>query len=93
MESHSVYMYKYFGYLYEARKIINMYVSIRPRHSEAVSRWLPTVAVRVRVRGLTSGICGGQSTVGAGFFRVLRFPLPKTVHSTNFSIITIIRGS
>jgi hypothetical protein len=27
--------------------------------------------------GLASGICGGQSVVGAGFLRVLRFPLPK----------------
>jgi hypothetical protein len=27
--------------------------------------------------GLASGICGGQSGVGAGFLRVLRFPLPK----------------
>jgi hypothetical protein len=40
--------------------------------------------------GLTSGIFGGQSGVGASFLRVLRFPLPKTVHSTNFIIIIII---
>jgi hypothetical protein len=27
--------------------------------------------------GLASGICDGQSCVGAGFLRILRFPLPK----------------
>jgi hypothetical protein len=29
---------------------------------------------------------------GEGFLRVLRFPLPKTFHFTNFSIITITLG-
>jgi hypothetical protein len=43
---------------------------------EAVSRWLPTAAARVQSRVWSSGICGGQSGVGAGFLRVLRFPLP-----------------
>jgi hypothetical protein len=61
--------------------------------AEAVSRWLPTAAGRVRARFWSSGICGGQSGVGAGFLRVLRFPLPKPFHSTNFYIITITRGS
>jgi hypothetical protein len=41
--------------------------------------------------GLASGICGGQSGVEAGFLLVL--PLPKPLHSTNFSITTITRGS
>jgi hypothetical protein len=41
--------------------------------------------------GLASGICGGQNGAGAGFLRVFRFPLPITFHSTNFSILTIIR--
>jgi hypothetical protein len=27
--------------------------------------------------GLASGICGGQNGAGAGFLRVIRFPLPK----------------
>jgi hypothetical protein len=45
--------------------------------AEAVSRWLPTAAARVRARVWSSGICGGQSGVGGGFLRVLRFPLPK----------------
>jgi hypothetical protein len=44
--------------------------------AEAVSRWLPTAAARVQSRVWSSGICGGQSGAGAGFLRVLRFPLP-----------------
>jgi hypothetical protein len=47
----------------------------RPCVAQAVSRWLPTVAARVRVRA-PCGFCGGQSGIGAGFLRVLRFPLP-----------------
>jgi hypothetical protein len=44
--------------------------------AQAVSRWLPTAAARVRARVWSSGICGGQSGARAGFLRVLRFPLP-----------------
>jgi hypothetical protein len=44
--------------------------------AQAVSRWIPTAAARVRSRVWSSGICGGQSGAVAGFFRVLRFPLP-----------------
>jgi hypothetical protein len=44
--------------------------------AQAVSRWLPTAAARVRARVWSCGICGGQSGAGAGFLRVLRFPLP-----------------
>jgi hypothetical protein len=44
--------------------------------AEAVSRWLPTAEARVQSRLWSSGICGGQSGAGAGFLRVLRFPLP-----------------
>jgi hypothetical protein len=43
--------------------------------AQAVSRWLPTAAARVRVRA-ACGISGGQSGIGAGFLRVLRFHLP-----------------
>jgi hypothetical protein len=43
--------------------------------AQAVSRWVPTAAARVRVRA-ACGVCGGQSGTGAGFLRVLRFPLP-----------------
>jgi hypothetical protein len=42
----------------------------------AVSRWLPTAASWVRARVWSCGICGGQSGAGAGFLRILRFPLP-----------------
>jgi hypothetical protein len=44
--------------------------------AEAVSRWLPSAAARVHSQVLSSGICGGQIGAGAGFLRVLRFPLP-----------------
>jgi hypothetical protein len=42
---------------------------------QAVRRWLPTAAARVRVLA-ACGVCGGQRGIGAGFLRVLRFPLP-----------------
>jgi hypothetical protein len=44
--------------------------------AQAISRWLPTAAARVRSRVWSSGICGGRSGAGTGFLRVLRFPLP-----------------
>jgi hypothetical protein len=44
--------------------------------AEAVSRWPPTAAARVQSKVWSSGICGGQSGAGAGFLRVLWFPLP-----------------
>jgi hypothetical protein len=44
--------------------------------AQAVSRWLPTAAARVRSRVWSSGICDGQTGAGAGFLRVLQFPLP-----------------
>jgi hypothetical protein len=46
----------------------------RPSRSSVVRRWLPTAAARVHVRA-ACGVCGGQSGTGAGFLRVLRFPL------------------
>jgi hypothetical protein len=42
--------------------------------AQAVRRWFPTATDRVRVRA-ACGVCGGQSGTGAGFLRVLRFPL------------------
>jgi hypothetical protein len=45
--------------------------------AQAVSRWFPTAAAaRVRARVWQKGFCGGQSGIGAGFLRVLQFPLP-----------------
>jgi hypothetical protein len=35
------------------------------------------------------GICGGQSSTGAGLLRVLRFPL-SLIHSTNCSTVNTI---
>jgi hypothetical protein len=43
--------------------------------AQAVSRRLPTATAGVRARVWSSGICGGRSGTGAGFLRVLRFPL------------------
>jgi hypothetical protein len=43
--------------------------------AQAVSRWLPTAAARVRAPVWSCRICGGQSGAGAGFLRVLRFSL------------------
>jgi hypothetical protein len=59
--------------------------------AQAVSRWLPTAAARVRAWVWSSGICGRKSGDGAGFLRVPRFP-PAKLHSPKFSIIIIIRG-
>jgi hypothetical protein len=42
---------------------------------------LPTVAVRVRARIRSCGICGGQSGTGASFLRVLRFTLSILIPS------------
>jgi hypothetical protein len=44
--------------------------------AQAVCRWLPTEAARVRAQVWSIGICGGQSGAGAAFLRVLRLPLP-----------------
>jgi hypothetical protein len=44
--------------------------------AQAVIRRLPKVAARVRAQVRSCGICGGQSSTGADFLQVLRFPLP-----------------
>jgi hypothetical protein len=44
--------------------------------AQAVSRWLPATADRIRVRVWSSGICSGKCGAGADFLRVLPFPLP-----------------
>jgi hypothetical protein len=44
--------------------------------AQAVSCWLPTAVTQVRTSFWSSRVYGGQSGAGAGFLRVLRFPLP-----------------
>jgi hypothetical protein len=58
--------------------------------AQAVSRWLPTAAVRGSRLGRYVGFCGGQSGAGAGFLRVLLFPLPNSFHQLLQKIIFII---
>jgi hypothetical protein len=54
--------------------IINLLVLGRAV-AEAVNRWFPTAAARVLIRA-AFWVCDGQSGTGAGFLRILRFPLP-----------------
>jgi hypothetical protein len=44
--------------------------------AQAVTRWLPTSTARVLARVWARGICGRKGGAGAGFLRVIRFPLP-----------------
>jgi hypothetical protein len=61
--------------------------------AQAVSRLLPTAATRVQTRVYSCGICGGQSGAGAGFLRVLPFPLPIFIPTISLqSPSPIIRG-
>jgi hypothetical protein len=53
---------------------------------------LPTAAVRVLSHVKSCGICGGQSGGGAGFLRVLRFPLPILIPPTAPHSSSINRG-
>jgi hypothetical protein len=59
--------------------------------AQAVSRQLPTAAAHVRAQLKSCGICGGQSDTGAGFLRVLRFPLSILIQP-NAPYSSIIRG-
>jgi hypothetical protein len=51
--------------------------------AQAVSRWLSTAAARVQTQVWSSGICDGQSGAGAGFLRVLRFPVSIFIPSNS----------
>jgi hypothetical protein len=57
--------------------------------AQAVSRWLPTAAARVRVRTACE-ISGEQSCFGQVFSEYFGF---RCQFSTNFSIIIITRGA
>jgi hypothetical protein len=61
--------------------------------AQAVSRRLPTPAARVRAQVKSRGIWCAQSGIGAGFLRVLPFPLPILIPLTApHSSSSIIRG-
>jgi hypothetical protein len=60
--------------------------------AQAVSRWLPTAAARVRTQVRSCGICDGQNGTGIGFLRVLRFPLPILIQSTAFRVVIYHAG-
>jgi hypothetical protein len=66
------------------------YLRLRTCHNSG-NRWLPNSAVRVRARVKSCGICGGQNDTGAGFLRVLRFPLPIVPMIAAHSSSSIIR--
>jgi hypothetical protein len=50
-------------------------VSVGRAIAQAVSRRLPTAAARFRSQVRSRGICAGQIGTGAGFLRVVQFPL------------------
>jgi hypothetical protein len=60
--------------------------------AQGVSSRLPTAAVRVRAQFRLCDISGGRSDTGAGFFRVLRFPLPIHIPPTAPHSSSITRG-
>jgi hypothetical protein len=64
------------------RKQIRTSVRYSGGIAHSVSRRLPTAAARFRVQLRSCGICGGHSGTGAGFLRVLRFPLPILIPPT-----------
>jgi hypothetical protein len=60
--------------------------------AQAVSRRFPTATARVLAQVKICGVCGGQSCTGAGFHRVLRFPLQILIPPTASHSSSIILG-
>jgi hypothetical protein len=52
----------------------------------------PIAEARLRSEVKSYGICGGQSGIGPGFLRVLRFPLPILIPPTAPHLSSTIRG-
>jgi hypothetical protein len=59
--------------------MIHIYIS--SAMVKSIYEYIPSYLFNARV--WSSGICGGQSGTGAGFVRVLRFPLPIFIPSNS----------
>jgi hypothetical protein len=58
-----------------------LFLNVRGRAiAQAVSRWLPTAAARVRARVWSCGICGGQVSLGQVFSQYFGFPWQSSFH-------------
>jgi hypothetical protein len=71
----TIYKYTKYGHILCSIRLLkgNLYGAAP---GQAVSRCPPTVAIRVRARFRSCGICGGQSGIGAGFFLSTSVSLP-----------------
>jgi hypothetical protein len=58
--------------------------------AQTISHQLPTAVGQIRAWVRSCGICGGQSGTGAGFLRVLEFPLPSIPPTAPHSSSSII---
>jgi hypothetical protein len=77
-------------YVFLLRSIIlPSHVCLGRAIAQAVSRWLPTGGPGFEPGSAHVGFCGGQSGAGAGFLRVLRFPLPISIPPIAPKIILI----
>jgi hypothetical protein len=63
----------------------NKTYTVHMKQKFAMSRLpVPTAEVRFRAQVRSCGICGGRNCTGAGFLRVLPFPLPILIaHSSS----------
>jgi hypothetical protein len=75
-------------FLLENKSISNLGRAI----AQAVSRWRPTAAARVRARVWSSGICGGQIGTWVGVLRVLQFPLRNFIPPNSPSSQSAVAG-